>query len=93
MVQVGRQLPEEEYISGPTIREWTNFTMKYFQTSPNAFLMQEPHYQMMSQNMRVKMMKGNMLIKFQDKFDTMWNDPEFNFRGDDKLITMICASL
>ena len=67
--------------------------MKYFQTSPNAFLMQEPHYQTMSQNMRVKMMKGNMLLKFQDKFDTFWNDPEFNFRADDKLITMICASL
>lgn len=48
---------------------------------------------MMSQNMRVKMMKGNMLLKFQDKFDTFWNDPEFNFRGDEKLITMICASL
>ena len=43
--------------------------------------------------MRVKVVKENMLPKFQDKFDTLWNDPEFNFRGDYKLITMICASI
>ena len=31
--------------------------------------------------------------KFQEKFDTFYNDPEFDFKGDDKLIQMICASL
>lgn len=86
-------MPEEGYIQGPTIKEWTNFTMKYFQSSPNAFLIENDHYQFMSDTMRVKVVKENILPKFQDKFDTMWNDPEFDFRGDFKLITMICASI
>ena len=34
-----------------------------------------------------------MLSKFQEKFDTFYNDPEFNFKADDRLIAMICASL
>jgi hypothetical protein len=67
--------------------------MRYFQQSPNAFLVEEPHFQTMSENMRIKVIKNNMMSKFQDKFDTLWNDPEFNFKGDDKLITMICASI
>ena len=51
------------------------------------------HYNLMPWNMRVKMIKENMLARFQEKFDTFYNDPEFGFKGDNKLITMIIASL
>ena len=43
--------------------------------------------------MRVKLIKDNLLTKFQEKFDTFWNDPEFLFKGDNKMITMIVTSL
>ena len=33
------------------------------------------------------------MLKFQSVFDTLWNDPEFSFRGDKTLIAMIIASL
>ena len=47
----------------------------------------------MSQNMRVKLIKDNLMTKFQEKFDTFFNDPEFRFKGDNKMITMMVASL
>jgi hypothetical protein len=47
----------------------------------------------MSENMKQKVVQENLLPKFQATFDTLWNDPEFSFKGDNKLISMICASL
>lgn len=67
--------------------------MKYFQSSPNAFLVQDNHYQTISENMRSKIVTGNLMTKFQDKFDVFWNDLELKFKGDDKLITMIISVL
>ena len=43
--------------------------------------------------MKRNVVKHNLLIKFQQVFDTFWNDPEFGLKGDDNLITMICANL
>ena len=43
--------------------------------------------------MKVGLVKDNLLTKFQEKFDTFWNDPEFSFKGDNKMIAMIVSSL
>lgn len=43
--------------------------------------------------MKIKIVRQNLLQKFQEKFDTLFNDPEFTFRGDDKLVSHICSSL
>lgn len=43
--------------------------------------------------MKVNIVKFNLLQKFQEKFDTLYNDPEFAFKGDNILISMICSSL
>lgn len=43
--------------------------------------------------MKVKIVKDNLMMKFQQQFDILFHDPEFGFRADDKLITQIIASL
>jgi hypothetical protein len=47
----------------------------------------------MNAHVKVKIVKENLLQKFQEKFDTFFNDPEFSFKGDSILISMICSSL
>jgi hypothetical protein len=43
--------------------------------------------------MKVKVVKDNLLLDFQEKFDTLFFDPEFGFKADDKLITELAACL
>ena len=43
--------------------------------------------------MKVRLTRDNLLTKFQEKFDTFWNDTEFQFKGDNKMISMIVTSL
>lgn len=42
---------------------------------------------MLSANMKVKIVKDNLMTKFQETFEILFHDPEFGFRADDKLIT------
>ena len=42
---------------------------------------------MLSANMKVKIVKDNLMMKFQEQFDVIFQDPEFGFKADDKLIT------
>ena len=43
--------------------------------------------------MKVKIVRENLLLKFQEKFEILFLDPEFGFKADDKLISAVCASL
>jgi hypothetical protein len=47
----------------------------------------------MSQLMRTNLVCQNLLQKFIEKFDTFYNDPEFNYKADNVLIGMIASSL
>jgi hypothetical protein len=47
----------------------------------------------MQHSMKKSVVRHNLMVKFQHNFDTLWNDSEFGFKGDDNLITTICASL
>ena len=38
---------------------------------------------MISANMKVKIVKENIMVEFLDKFDTLLLDPEFGFKADD----------
>lgn len=72
---------------------WKNYTLKYFQLSPNAFLAENENYNVLSENMKVKIVKENLMLQFQDRFDILFVDPEFNFKADKRLITKVIASL
>ena len=48
---------------------------------------------MLSENMKVKIVKENIFVKFQERFEILFFDPEFGFKADDKLITQVVASL
>ena len=37
--------------------------------------------------------KNLILPSFLDKFDVLFNDDEFGFKSDDKLLTLVMASL
>lgn len=43
--------------------------------------------------MKVKIVKGQLLQPFQEKFDILFQDPEFGYKADGKLVAMLCASL
>ena len=43
--------------------------------------------------MKVKIVKNNLLLEFQKTFDTIFIEPEFGFKADGQLITMVVASL
>lgn len=39
------------------------------------------------------MVKKNLLVEFQQRFDIFFVEPEFGFKADDLLITQVIASL
>jgi hypothetical protein len=86
-------MPDCTKIEGWLIKEWVIFTKNYTYFSPNTFMIQSPYYHDMSENMKVRVIQGNLMLKFQQVFSTFWNDPEFKHVADNTLITMIIASL
>jgi len=68
-------------------------TLSHFRISPNAFLYENEFYQLLPSNMKVRVIKDNLLEEFQQKFDMLFLDPEFNFRADDKLISELASCL
>jgi len=48
---------------------------------------------MLSERLKVSIVKDNIHLQFQKNFQVMFIDPEFGFRADDKLISMIISSL
>lgn len=58
IIRVGKQLPAEEVqIPGDVINQWKIHTLRYFQMSPDAFLQLNEFYQLLSSNMKVKVVK------------------------------------
>lgn len=55
------------------------YTLKYFKHSTSPFLQQDPFYNMMSDSMKIKIVKNNLLLGFQEKFDILFCEPEFSF--------------
>jgi hypothetical protein len=47
----------------------------------------------MSSHMRTNLVCQNLLQKFIEKYDTFYNDPEFNYISENVLIAMIASSL
>ena len=82
IVKVGRQLPPDRKIQGEVINAWKIYTLKYFQSSPNAFLVENEFYNLLSANMKVNVVKDNLMKTFQDRFDVLFMDPEFGFKAD-----------
>ena len=64
IVKVGRQLPAEMKIPGEVIKDWRLYTLYYFQKSPNAFLSDNELYGEISETMKVKIVKDNLLQEF-----------------------------
>jgi hypothetical protein len=93
VVKAGRQMPMENHIQGEIIKQWRIYTMKYFQQSPDHFLLYNPLYHQLSENKKVQIVKQNLMLRFQEKYDTFFKDPEFGFKADSKLIASVCASL
>jgi hypothetical protein len=93
IVKVGRQLPADQRIYGSTINAWKLYTREYFRRSPKAFLAENENFGNLPTQIRVRLVKNHVLESFQKRFDTLWSDPEFGFRADDKLITHLVSSL
>lgn len=93
IVKVENHLPAERKIPGTTIKDWKDYTFNYFNSSPNAFLTNNQFYNQLSSNLKVKVVKKNLLLEFQEKFDILFSDPDFGFKADDKLVTQVIASL
>ena len=64
IVKVGRKLPQERQIPGETITDWKKYTIRYFKYSPNAFLVENEFYNILSANMKVKVVKENLMLNF-----------------------------
>lgn len=43
--------------------------------------------------MRTRLVKKNLMSKFQERQDVFFTDPEFGFKADDKLITRVISCL
>ena len=87
IVKVENRLPANGKIPGEIIKGWKDYTFNYFQSSPNAFLANNNFYNDLPSNMKVKVVKKNLLLDFQDKFDILFWDPDLGFKADDKLVT------
>lgn len=93
IVKTEAYLPKGEKIHGKCIESWKDYTFKYFQQSPKFFLADNETYQRLSSNLRKRLVKKHILVKFQERFDVFFIDPEFGFKADDLLITHVVASL
>lgn len=62
--KVEKLLPLESKIPGQVIQGWKDYTFNFFNASPNAFLANNPFYEQFSSNLRVKVVKKNLLIEF-----------------------------
>ena len=93
IVKVGRQLPPQRQIPGETIQNWKANTLKFFQSSPNVFLIENEFYNIMDSQTQIDIVKDNILTEFVDKFEVFFFDKETGFKSDGKLITMVIASL
>jgi signal-transduction protein with cAMP-binding, CBS, and nucleotidyltransferase domain len=56
-------------------------------------LAENENYNVLSENIKVKIVKENLMLDFQERFDILFIDPEFNFKADKRLITKVIASL
>ena len=92
IVKVG-QMPSTEKIKSESIKNWKEYTQAYFLSSPNAFLQENQFYNSMSENMKVQVVKNNLLTSFVERFDILFQDPDHGYKADDKLITQIVSSL
>lgn len=61
--------------------------------SPKQFLLLTENYEGLSEQLRVKIIKDNIMLDFQANFSIIFNEQEFGFKADDKLISMVIASL
>ena len=93
IVKVGKYLSTTEKIPGSVINRWKTYTLFYFQQSPNTFLIDTNFYNILSTNMKVNLVKRNLMLHFQEKFDILFKDPEFGFKADEKLVSQIISSL
>ena len=62
IVKVGRQLTMDRKIPGDVINEWKSLTNQYFTLSPNAFLYENQNYHIISEHMRTRLVKKNLMI-------------------------------
>ena len=51
-------------IEGETLNQWKNYTLKYFRQSPNAFFVEDEFYDKLDDNMRVRIVKNQLLKDF-----------------------------
>lgn len=65
IVKVENQLPPERKIPGAQIKVWKEYTQHFFNSSPNAFLADNPFYNQLSSNLQVKVVKKNLMHEFQ----------------------------
>ena len=65
VVKVGRQLPGDQRVRCMVIQEWRLHTLSHFRISPNAFLFDNEFYQLLSPNMKVRVVKDNLVQEFQ----------------------------
>ena len=72
IVKVGRHLKPQSKIPGSLINKWKNYTLFYFQQSPNAFLIDNNFYDILSANMRIVVINKNLMLNFQEKFDILF---------------------
>lgn len=100
IVKVGSHIPINDDFEGDqndsiskTISDWKAYTLMYFQNSPNVFLIENEFYQLLSPNMKVRIIKEILYKPFKNKLEIIFVDPEFGFKADDKLISQIIASL
>ena len=87
------QLPSTRKIKSESINNWKGYTQSYFQTSPNAFLIENQYFNMLSENTKVEVVNKNLLVHFVEKFEILFKDPDQGFKADAKLVTMVIASL
>ena len=50
-------------ITGDIIQDWKMYTLQYFKYSSCAFLQESQFFQNMSDHMKVKIVKGNLLVE------------------------------
>ena len=100
IVKIGKKLSEttwsEQYkvhIPGSRIKEFQYATLKCFQLSPKQFLTDAENFDVLTENMKVQIIKGNLMKDFQTTFDYIFIDKEFGFKADDQMISLMIASL
>jgi hypothetical protein len=104
IVKVSPRLTQKNQLSSVIINNFKDYTSRYFKKSSSPFFIENEFYKDLTESLQIRLVKDYLtnpeindksmfLNQFLHTFEFLFNDSEYSFNADNKLITFFIASL